>query len=39
MLTVWDMVKKYEKDEFGQYPETRIEFIKVKEKVKGIRDE
>jgi cyclic pyranopterin phosphate synthase len=34
MLTVWDMVKKYEKDEFGQYPETRIEFIKIKEKFK-----
>ncbi|MEM2897049.1 MAG: cyclic pyranopterin monophosphate synthase MoaC [Candidatus Bathyarchaeia archaeon] len=36
MLTIWDMVKKYEKDEFGQYPSTAIEHVKVKEKVKEI---
>ncbi|RLI11339.1 cyclic pyranopterin monophosphate synthase MoaC, partial [Candidatus Bathyarchaeota archaeon] len=24
LLTVWDMVKQYEKDEAGQYPHTRI---------------
>lgn len=24
LLTIWDMVKKYEKDEEGQYPYTRI---------------
>jgi len=35
LLTIWDMVKKYEKDEAGQYPETRIEFVRVIEKVKG----
>jgi len=35
LLTVWDMVKKYEKDENGNYPETRIEFIRVVEKRKG----
>jgi cyclic pyranopterin phosphate synthase len=35
LLTVWDMVKGLEKDEKGQYPETRIEDIRVLEKVKG----
>jgi cyclic pyranopterin phosphate synthase len=34
LLTVWDMVKKYEKDERGQYPETRIEYVRVIEKRK-----
>ncbi len=34
ILTIWDMVKKYEKDEKGQYPYTRIEEVKVIEKVK-----
>ena len=34
LLTIWDMVKKYEKDEKGQYPYTRIEYIRVVEKVK-----
>ena len=29
LLTVWDMVKKYEKDERGQYPYTVIREIKV----------
>ncbi len=35
LLTVWDMVKKYEKDERGQYPSTRIEHVRVVEKRKG----
>lgn len=35
LLTVWDMVKKYEKDEGGQYPYTLIEDIRVTSKVKG----
>jgi cyclic pyranopterin phosphate synthase len=35
LLTVWDVVKKYEKDAQGQYPETAIEYVKVKKKVKG----
>ncbi|MEM3402715.1 MAG: cyclic pyranopterin monophosphate synthase MoaC [Candidatus Hadarchaeales archaeon] len=35
LLTIWDMVKGLEKDERGQYPETRIEEIRVLEKVKG----
>lgn len=35
LLTVWDMVKQYEKDEFGQYPFTAIEKICVVKKVKA----
>ncbi|BBG23953.1 putative cyclic pyranopterin monophosphate synthase [Sulfuracidifex tepidarius] len=35
LLTVWDMVKKYEKDPEGQYPETKIEDIEVVKKVKS----
>lgn len=35
LLTVWDMVKQYEKDEGGQYPVTRIESVRVLRKVKG----
>lgn len=34
LLNVWDMVKKYEKDETGNYPWTRITDIVVVEKVK-----
>ncbi|HID15851.1 MAG TPA: cyclic pyranopterin monophosphate synthase MoaC [Candidatus Atribacteria bacterium] len=34
LITIWDMVKKYEKDEKGQYPETIIENIKVELKMK-----
>jgi cyclic pyranopterin phosphate synthase len=36
LLTVWDMTKKYEKDEQGQYPTTFIKEIRVVEKLKGI---
>lgn len=36
LLTIWDMVKKYEKTEDGQYPHTRIEYIRVIEKVKEV---
>ncbi|MCE4601524.1 MAG: cyclic pyranopterin monophosphate synthase MoaC [Desulfurococcales archaeon] len=39
LLTIWDMVKKYEKDEKGQYPHTLIESIRVLEKVKYSREE
>jgi len=35
LLTIWDMVKYLEKDENGQYPETRIMNVEVVEKVKG----
>jgi len=35
LLTVWDMVKQYEKDTEGQYPTTRIDNIKVIRKIKG----
>ena len=34
LLTIWDMVKKYEKDEKGQYPNTLIKEIRVIEKSK-----
>ncbi|MEM0297707.1 MAG: cyclic pyranopterin monophosphate synthase MoaC [Zestosphaera sp.] len=35
LLNIWDMVKKYEKDELGQYPETVISGIRIVRKVKG----
>ncbi|MFA4640967.1 cyclic pyranopterin monophosphate synthase MoaC [Pyrococcus kukulkanii] len=35
LLTIWDMVKAVEKDERGQYPYTRIEEVRVIEKVKS----
>ncbi len=34
LLNVWDLVKKYEKDENGQYPFTRIDSIRVVSKIK-----
>jgi cyclic pyranopterin phosphate synthase len=34
LLTIWDMVKQYEKDKQGQYPSTTIENIHVMKKVK-----
>lgn len=34
LLTVWDMVKRAEKDDGGQYPTTRIDDVRVIEKVK-----
>ncbi len=34
LLNIWDMVKKYEKDENGQYPFTEIRSIKVIKKIK-----
>lgn len=34
LLNIWDMVKKYEKDERGQYPTTEIYGVKVISKVK-----
>jgi len=34
LLTIWDMVKQYEKDAEGQYPSTVIENIHVVRKVK-----
>jgi len=34
LLTVWDMVKQYEKDAEGQYPSTAIENIRVVKKIK-----
>jgi cyclic pyranopterin phosphate synthase len=35
LLTIWDMVKGFEKDERGQYPNTFIRNLRVLEKVKG----
>jgi cyclic pyranopterin phosphate synthase len=35
LLTIWDMVKSAEKDAGGQYPVTRIQDIRVIEKLKG----
>ncbi len=34
LLNIWDMVKKYEKDESGQYPTTEIFDVRVVSKVK-----
>ena len=34
LLTIWDMVKQYEKDAEGQYPSTAIENVHVVRKVK-----
>jgi cyclic pyranopterin phosphate synthase len=34
LLTIWDMVKQYEKDSEGQYPATAIENVHVIKKVK-----
>jgi cyclic pyranopterin monophosphate synthase len=34
LLTIWDMVKAVEKDDTGNYPETRISDIIVEKKIK-----
>jgi len=34
LLTIWDMVKQYEKDVKGEYPSTAIESIRVVKKIK-----
>jgi cyclic pyranopterin monophosphate synthase len=36
LLTVWDMVKQYEKDAAGQYPNTSIDNIHVVKKMKQV---
>ena len=36
LLTIWDMVKQYEKDAEGQYPSTIIENIRVVKKIKEV---
>lgn len=38
LLNVWDMVKAFEKDETGNYPETVIREVRVVEKVKSTGD-
>ncbi len=35
LLTIWDMVKQYEKDEKGQYPTTAIQEVRVVKKHKA----
>jgi cyclic pyranopterin monophosphate synthase len=35
LLNVWDVVKQYEKDKDGQYPDTAIESVRVVKKMKG----
>lgn len=34
LLTIWDMVKQYEKNAKGQYPTTAITYLKVEKKIK-----
>lgn len=36
LLTIWDMVKSVEKDEYGQYPQTKISDIIVVKKEKHL---
>ena len=36
LLTVWDMTKALEKDDTGNYPDTRIDGIRVVRKTKGV---
>ena len=36
LLTIWDMVKQYEKDAAGQYPNTAIDNIHVVKKMKQV---
>jgi cyclic pyranopterin phosphate synthase len=36
LLTIWDMVKQYEKDANGQYPTTAIENLRVVRKFKQV---
>ncbi|HJM18345.1 MAG TPA: cyclic pyranopterin monophosphate synthase MoaC [Candidatus Thalassarchaeaceae archaeon] len=35
LLCAWDMLKSSEKDQFGQYPEAKIEDLRVLKKIKG----
>ncbi len=37
LLTIWDMVKRLEKDAAGQYPIARVEDLRVVSKEKGTR--
>lgn len=39
LLAIWDTVKKYEKDDEGQYPNTAIEEIRVIKKIKKTNSE
>jgi cyclic pyranopterin monophosphate synthase len=35
LLNIWDVVKKYEKNDMGQYPETRIRDVHILKKSKA----
>lgn len=37
LITIWDMTKKYEKNQMGLYPHTEITEIRVTEKIKGAK--
>lgn len=37
LLTIWDMVKSVEKDKTGNYPVTKIQDIRVLEKIKIVK--
>ncbi|MHB8567833.1 MAG: cyclic pyranopterin monophosphate synthase MoaC [Nitrososphaerales archaeon] len=37
LLNIWDVVKKYEKDSQGLYPDTRVSDLRVLNKVKGVK--
>ncbi len=39
LLTIWDMVKQYEKDSAGQYPWTVIENVRVTKKIKSSKSQ
>lgn len=39
LLTIWDMVKAVEKDEAGQYPDTRIQDVGIDKKIKAAPEE
>ncbi len=34
LLNIWDMLKQYEKDDQGQYPQTLIESVRIVSKIK-----
>ncbi len=38
LLTIWDMVKQYEKNSAGQYPSTVIDGVHVVKKTKGANE-
>ncbi|MHA1991468.1 MAG: cyclic pyranopterin monophosphate synthase MoaC [Candidatus Hodarchaeales archaeon] len=39
LLQIWDMVKMYEKDSNGQYPDTILNNVKVTKKIKTVKND